>query len=183
MISALSIWRFSDSPARDSEAQLLFKARRGDREALDALYRRHAGAAYTLALQICGDADRANDVVQDAFLRAFDRLDALRDAAQFRAWLKRIVATVAVDHVRRDRRLVFSDELIEQADPHTVRAAEQLDAVGLLARLSTASRTVLVLYELEGYSHQEISDLLGRSEAWSKTVLSRARSCLAAWVD
>ena len=179
----LSLWHFAERSAANSEQQLLDSARRGDKDALSALYRRHASGAFTLAVQICGDADRANDVVQDAFLRAFDRLGQLRDAGQFSAWLKRIVASVAIDHVRRDRKLVFSDELQEPSDPSAHRAAQQHDALGLLARLSTAARTVLVLYELEGYSHQEIAALLGRNEAWSKTVLSRARSRLASLVE
>lgn len=178
-----AMWRIGRPSATDSESQLIAAARGGDRDALGALYRRHAGPAYSLALRLSGDPDRAQDLVQDAFLRAFERLDHFRGEAPFGAWLKRILGNLSVDRARGDWRWVLDDAHIETLPGQASRCAEQIDALGLLARLPPVSRMVLVLYEYEGYSHAEIARLLGRSEVWSKTTLFRARAKLAAWLD
>lgn len=178
-----AMWRLGRAAPGDSESQLIAAARGGDRDALGALYRRHAGQAYSLALRISGDPDRAQDLVQDAFLRAFERLDHFRGEAPFSAWLKRILSNLSVDKARGDWRWVFDESAIEALVGDHARGAEQIDALGLLARLAPLPRMVLVLYEYEGYSHAEIAGLLGRSEVWSKTTLSRARAKLADWLD
>lgn len=175
-----AMWQFGRTPATDSETQLIAAARRGDREALGALYRRHAGSAYSLALRLSGDPDRAQDLVQDAFLRAFERIDRYRGEAPFGAWLKRILGNLSVDRARGDWRWVLDDDPLQAEATTVAEAAGQIDALGLLARLAPAARMVLVLYEYEGYAHAEIAALLGRTEVWSKTTLSRARARLAA---
>lgn len=178
-----AILRCTTSEAATSEEALLAGARRGERDALAALYRRHSAGAFTLALRLTGDRDRANDVVQDAFLRAFDRLASYRGDAPFGAWLRRIVANVVIDAARRDARWSDAEPDLDMfAAPERDLAARH-DALGLLARLTPLARTVLVLYEYEGLSHREIAALLGRSEVWSKTVLSRGRARLAQWLE
>ena len=177
-----AMWRIGRPSAADSESQLIAAARGGDREALGALYRRHAGQAYSLALRISGDPDRAQDLVQDAFLRAFERLDRYRGDAPFGAWLKRILTNLSVDRARGDWRWVLDEERVDAEVAIAVENASRLDALGLLARLAPMARMVLVLYEYEGYAHAEIAELLGRTEVWSKTTLSRARARLAGWL-
>lgn len=178
-----SIVRGSGADADDGDARLVAAAMRGDRGALDALYRRHCRDAFTLALRLTGDRDSANDAVQDAFLRAFDRLASYRSDAPFGFWLKRIIANVAIDRMRSERRHRL-DESFDDSYEDLLAAPERdpatrYDALGLLARLPAAARTVLVLFEFEGLSHREIAGLLGHTETWSKTVLCRARSQLA----
>lgn len=179
----LAMWGLGRGGAADSESALLAAARRGERPALDALYRRHAAQAYTVALRVCGNHALAEDVVQDAFLRAFDRLDRYRGEAPFGGWLGRIVVNLAVERVRADWRWAGEGAELELATAAEIDPGSARDLLGLLARLSAPARTVVVLYELEGYSHQEIADLLGRSVVWSKTTLSRARQRLAAMLD
>jgi RNA polymerase sigma-70 factor (ECF subfamily) len=173
-------------PARDaatSDLRLIEQARRGDRDALEALYKRFSPTAFTLALRLTGDRDRAHDVVQDAFLRAFERLDSFRADAPFAAWLKRIVANVTIDRARSERRWLMQESELHTLPTQDSDAGRELDALGLLARLPMLARSVLVLYELEGHTHQEIATLLGRTEVWSKTILSRTRSKLAALIQ
>lgn len=177
-----AMWRIGRPPAVDSEAQLIAAARGGDREALGALYRRHAGQAYSLALRISGDPDRAQDLVQDAFLRAFERLDRYRGDAPFGAWLKRILTNLSVDRARGDWRWVLDEERLQAEVATATESARHIDALGLLGQLAPMARMVLVLYEYEGYSHAEIAELLQRTEVWSKTTLSRARARLAGWL-
>lgn len=174
-----SIVRGGGSDAADSDARLVAAAMGGDRGALDSLYRRHCREAFTLALRLTGDRELANDAVQDAFLRAFDRLASYRSDAPFGFWLKRIVANIAIDRMRSERRHRFDDSFDDLLPAPDDDPSARYDALGLLARLPGAARTVLVLFEFEGLSHREIARLLGRTETWSKTVLCRARGQLA----
>ena len=179
------MWSAAGSRVPDdaSEARLITRARDGDRDALGQLYRRHHVAAYTLALRICGQREQAHDIVQDSFLRAFERLASFRGEAPFAAWLKRIVANLSVESLRGGKARWTDGENLDDLEAEESDPSLRHDALGLLARLTAPARTVLVLYELEGYSHREIADMLGRSEVWSKTTLSRAKLRLSQWLD
>lgn len=162
---------------------LLAAARRGEIKALDHLYRNHSRAAYSLALRITGQVDQAEDAVQDAFLKAFEKLDGYRGDAPFRAWLKRLVVNASIDRLRAQRRIQI-DEIDVDALVGTSQGMERpLDALGLLQRLSVSARSVVVLHDLEGYSHAEIAVSFGRTESWSKSLLSRARARLQQWIN
>lgn len=152
----------------------LARARRGDEAAFEAIYRCYARAAYSLALRLCGRADLAEDVVQEAFLKAMEKLASFRGEAPFGAWLKRLVANSAIDRLRLERRWV-DPEFAGIAEPQQEAGSEaQVEALGLLSRMSAPARAALVLHELEGYSHTELAALFGRSESYSKSLLSRA---------
>lgn len=152
----------------------LARARRGDGAAFEQIYRRYARAAYTLALRLCRRPDLAEDVVQEAFLKAMEKLSSYRGEAPFGAWLKRLVANSAIDRLRAERRWV-DPEFAGIAEPQQDAGSEaQVEALGLLARMSAPARAALVLHELEGYSHTELAALFGRSESYSKSLLSRA---------
>jgi RNA polymerase sigma factor (sigma-70 family) len=152
----------------------LARARRGDGAAFEAIYRGYARPAYTLALRLCGRPDLAEDVVQEAFLKAMEKLTSYRGDAPFGAWLKRLVANSAIDRLRLERRWV-DPEFAGVAEPQQSAGSEaQVEALGLLARMSAPARAALVLHELEGYSHPELAALFGRSESYSKSLLSRS---------
>lgn len=159
--------------AQELDAPTLARARRGERAALAALYDRYARAAYTLALRLTGRPDAAEDVVQEAFIKAMERIGSYRGEAPFGAWMKRLVANAAIDRLRLDKRWGGSDDSLLEAPAPAVAELRQ-EALGLLARMAPEARAVLVLHELEGYSHPEMAALFGRSESWSKSVLSRA---------
>jgi RNA polymerase sigma factor (sigma-70 family) len=179
---AISMGRLADETGERGEAGSLAAARRGEPAALSQLYRRHAATAYSLALRITGHPDRAEDVVQDAFLRAFEGLGGFRGDAPFGAWLRRVVVNMAIDRLRAERRLLSDPDRIDALTADSVGFDRPLDTLGLLARLAPAARTVLVLHDLEGYSHAEIAHACGHSESWSKSVLSRARARLQSWL-
>lgn len=152
----------------------LARARRGDDAAFEAIYRCYARAAFSLALRLCGRPDLAEDVVQEAFLKAMEKLASYRGEAPFGAWLKRLVANSAIDRLRLERRWVDA-EFAGIAEPQQEASSEaQVEALGLLSRMSAPARAALVLHELEGYSHTELAALFGRSESYSKSLLSRA---------
>lgn len=159
--------------AVEVDAITLARARRGDRDAFATLYDRYARAAYTLALRLTGKPDAAQDVVQEAFVKAMEKLGGFRGEAPFGAWLKRLVANAAIDRLRAEKRLVDGvDSLLDEVVPPS--AEDQHEALGLLSRLSPTARSVLVLHALEGYSHTEMGELFGKSESYSKSILSRS---------
>ena len=152
----------------------LARARRGDGAAFESIYRCYSRPAYTLALRLCGRPDLAEDVVQEAFLKAMEKLASYRGEAPFGAWLKRLVANSAIDRLRAERRWV-DPEFAGVGEPQQDAGSEaQVEALGLLSRMSAPARAALVLHELEGYSHTELAALFGRSESYSKSLLSRA---------
>jgi len=166
---------------QELDALTLERARRGDGRAHAAIYARYARACYNLALRILGEPAAAEDVVQDVFLRMMDTIGGFRGDAPFGAWLKRMAANASIDVVRRNRR--FGAE-----DPEAVFAAtadgsidreDAVDAWALLMSLSPRARAILVLHQLEGYTHKELADLFGQSESYSKSILARALKRLA----
>ena len=164
------------------DALTLARAKRGDGQAFAAIYRCYARAAYTLALRLTGRPDVADDVVQEAFVKAMEKLGGFRGDAPFGAWLKRLVANCAIDRLRADRRWVDGDaEVLLQ--PAESGAEAQIEALGLLSRMSAQARTALVLHEIEGYNHSELAEIFGKSESYSKSLLSRALGRLRSLLD
>ncbi len=158
------------------DPQLLQRARRRDPAAQEAIYRLYSKACYNLALRILGDPAAAEDIVQDVFLRMMDAISGFRGDAPFGAWLKRMTTNATIDLARRNRRFDA-----DSAEEHIERAAAgypgldvAVDAWSLLMRLSVRERAVVVLHEVEGYTHKELAVLFGQSESYSKSVLARA---------
>lgn len=161
---------------QELDALTLERARRGDARAFEAIYRLYARACYTLALRILGEAGAAEDVVQEVFLRVWSMLRGFRGDAPFGAWLKRLTANATIDIIRRNRRFDGDDaEAILETTAGTGADGEAVvDAWSLLGRLPPRARAVLLLHEVEGYTHRELAGLFGQSESYSKSILARA---------
>ncbi len=167
---------------RDDEAQLVRRARRGQEAAFAEIYRRHARAIHTLALRLTGNPATAEDITQEAFLKMLGFLNGLRDDAPLRPWLKRVAANAAIDRLRRDQRLVA----IEDDDAQPAPGADpqlHAESFGMLRRLAPLERTVIWLHAMEGWSHPELGRRFGRSESWSKSIVSRGLSRLRIELD
>ena len=153
----------------------LQRAKRGDMAAHALIYQRYSRCCYTLALRMLGDRAAAEDVVQDVFLKMMDTIGSFRGDAPFGAWLKRMTSNATIDVIRRNRR--FSNEEIDAV--LTDRATQEADqessteAWALLTQLSPRARSVLVLHQVEGYTHKELGELFGQSESYSKSILAR----------
>ena len=154
----------------------LERARRGDMDACAAIYRRFGTACFNLALRILGERAAAEDVVQEVFLKMINTLSGFRGEAPFGVWLKRMTANATIDALRAGQR--FADEdpeaLFASMASRGADADTRVDAWSLLMRLPSRARAVLVLHELEGYTHKELSELFGQSESYSKSILARA---------
>ena len=163
---------------------LVEACKRGDQKAQFELYRLYNAAMYNTTLRIVGDSDDAEDVMQEAFLKAFEKLDTYRGTVSFGAWLKRIVINKALDFLRvKKEQLSLEDagEVGEMVDEpvDTGEAEYRAEAIKkAIYHLPEGYRIVLSLILLEGYDHEEVSAILNISNATSRTQYHRAKKRL-----
>ncbi|MFM8362456.1 MAG: RNA polymerase sigma factor [Haliscomenobacter sp.] len=165
-------------PLSMTESELIQACLREDRLAQRALYERYNQAMYTLAYRITGDFELANDVLQEAFVKVFQHLAHFRRESTLGAWIKTIVLRTAISKVKRQQ--VFDPEEAIPAD-YALDWGDFIEAEYLqqaINSLPPGYRTVFVLIEVEGYSHQEVADLLGISTGTSKSQLFYAKKRL-----
>jgi RNA polymerase sigma-70 factor (ECF subfamily) len=169
---------------QDVDAMTLARAQRGDMVAFADLYRRFGRPCYGLALRLVGSVPQAEDLVQEVFLKLIDTIRSYRGDAPFGAWLKRMTVNAGIDQLRGRKRFVDADPeaMFAHVAVNDATAAQSVDAWSLLQRLPTRARAVVVLHELEGYTHAEIAALFGQSESYSKSILARALQRLHTFV-
>jgi RNA polymerase sigma factor (sigma-70 family) len=168
----------------NGQDQLIRACRRGDRKAQFELYRRYHSAMYNTTLRIVRDPADAEDVMQEAFLKAFMKLNTYRGEVTFGAWLKRIVINKSLDFLRLKKENLSLDEAGEPMemsgeteDPEDMEY--RVDIVRkTIFELPEGYRIVLSLILIEGYDHEEVSEILGISNATSRTQYHRARKKL-----
>lgn len=161
------------------------RARDGDSAAFEALYREHAGRVYALCLRLSGDTVRARELVQDVFVRAWQRLGTFQGEAAFGTWLHRVAVNEVLMAFRSERRR-WAEPLDDGAVEPAARAAPpglRLDLEAAIAALPPGARAVLVLHDIEGYNHGEIATLMSIAEGTSRAHLFRARRLLREALD
>ena len=161
------------------------RARRGDAAAFERLYREHVGRVYALCLRMSGDARDAEELTQDVFVRAWEKLPLFRGESAVGTWLHRLAVNVVLEGARRDRRRlarvdVRADDRLERlgAAAHGATPEERLTLEAAVAALPPAVRAVFVLHDIEGYKHEEIARLTGRAAGTLRAQLHRARKLL-----
>jgi RNA polymerase sigma-70 factor (ECF subfamily) len=159
--------------AARGEAEAVARARRGDPVAFEQLYRAHRDRVYTLCLSLCGDAEEAQDLLQDTFLRAYRSRRQFRGEAQFATWLHRIAVNLYRDALRHRAREPAPAAPGAPPDPEAAELAVQVRAA--LARLQPAHRIVLALRYGQSLSYQEIASLLRWSLPRVKVTVHRAK--------
>lgn len=166
-------------PASDEPDNVLLPAiAAGDEAAFRTLYRRHTPRLRWLVLRLLGghEAD-ADDAVQEGWVRAVAGLPGFRGEAVFRSWLSAIAIRVAWETIRKRRPWVAMDEEAELTT-HAFDLEERVDLEQALGRLPDPQRMVVVLHDVEGFTHDEIATQLGIAEGTSKSHLHRARRAL-----
>jgi RNA polymerase sigma-70 factor, ECF subfamily len=172
---------------QETDAELVGRARGGDGQAFEVLVRRHLGAALAVALAILPDRDAAQDVAQDAFVTALERLEELTRGEAFKGWVLRIVRNRALDRKRSTTRFPQVD--IGVVDPphqgdsperETARSELRDRLSAALTTLPEREREVLLLHDLEGWKHREIGEKMGMLEGTVRHVLFRARRMMRA---
>ncbi len=170
-----------DTTDRSRERELILAAQGGSREAFAELVRRHQRRAYGVARAIAATHEDAEDAVQEAFLHAYRALARFRPEQAFAAWLHRIVANAALDIGRR-RRVRDADALPDTVSLPFRDPAEHDELrhrlVAALATLSERQRSVIVLHDVEGFTHGEIGAMLGIPEGTARSDLHHARMSL-----
>ena len=164
-------------------AELIARCKDDDRSAQFEIYKLYNKAMFNTALRITGEENDAEDVLQEAFVSAFQHLSSYREDASFGAWLKRIVINKALNHVQRVKKdLLLAEDIRKETseyEPEKMEPNYTVDQVKqAMKALPSGFRTVLSLYLFEGYDHKEISEILGITESTSKSQYKRAKDKL-----
>jgi RNA polymerase sigma-70 factor (ECF subfamily) len=169
-------------------AGLVARARAGDQEAFEALYRSHVAKVFALALRLTGDRDQAAELVQDTFVRAWEALPRFRGDSALGTWLHRIAVNVLLEsrraEGRRSKRVMFAEDPAAMERPASEASpGVRMDLEHAIAGLPEGARVVFVLHDVEGYEHREIGKMTGIAEGTSKAQLFRARRLLRKALD
>lgn len=167
----------------ESDAELVARARKGQAEALEALVRRYLRPAYAVALSVVRNGADAEDLAQEAMMRALQRLEQCRDPQRFAAWLLQAVRHRALNQLQQGKsRAALLDSVergaVMEVDPSRVLVKEQL--LGALGQLNEVQREVVLLHDLQSWTHAEIAGALGISEVMSRQHLFVARKVMRA---
>jgi RNA polymerase sigma-70 factor (ECF subfamily) len=150
-----------------------------------AFYRAHVARVYALCLRLAGDTERATELTQDVFVRAWEKRDTFRGASAPGTWLHRLAVNVVLERMRGDRRrLARVEPAGDRLDALPAAARrdavdERLDLDAALPRVADGARVVFVLHDVLGYEHDEIARLTGLAPGTVRTQLHRARRRLA----
>lgn len=167
-----------------SDVELARAAAAGDSEAFEKLYEQHRRRVYSLCLRMLGNVSQAEDLTQEVFLQVFKKIGSFRGDSAFTTWLHRLTVNQVLMHLRR--RGVKLEHTSEGGDftdvvetpLQSTRRISMVDRLALekaISELAPGYRTVFVLHDVEGYEHEEISDLLGVTVGTSKSQLHKAR--------
>lgn len=167
------------------DPSLICRAQRGDLRAMEMLYLELESTIYTLALKLCRTPADAEDILQETFIELSRNLKQFRSQGSFTGWVKRICTTKALMRLRRSNRLQPLDEIAaietEPADPG-VEPHLRIDLEMALDLLGDTSRVVVWLHDVEGYTHEEIAEVMDGTPSFSKSQLSRAHAQLRKWL-
>jgi RNA polymerase sigma-70 factor (ECF subfamily) len=179
--SGVATLRQESTPRTDADVVDATLAASGDGHAFERLYRRHVARIHSLVRRMLDD-DQADEVAQDIFVRAWQKLGTFRGEAAFGTWLHRlginvILARRATLGTRRQR--YVEGELALATVPSRPGSPElSMDFEQAIGRLPEGAREVFVLHDIEGYRHEEIGEMLGLATGTSKSQLHRARMAL-----
>jgi RNA polymerase sigma-70 factor, ECF subfamily len=164
-------------------AALIRRALEGDPDAFESVYRAHVGRVHAVCLRMTGNGRRAEELTQDVFVRAWERLASFRGESSLASWLHRMAVNVVLEDARSERRRHARVEPMD--DPAAAERAgvcadpgSGIDLERAIASLPPGARTVFVLHDVEGYRHGEIAALTGSAEGSVRAQLHRARRLL-----
>lgn len=173
--------RLNTSQSRPAEGAAgdVARAAAGETAAFERLYRTHVARVHGLARRMAG-GDAADELTQDVFVRAWQKLGTFRGESSFGTWLHRLAVNVIIERFRtlgteRDRFLADADQTLGRLSAARPSGDFRMDFEQALSRLPAAARKVFVLHDVEGYKHHEIGEMLGISAGTSKSQLHRAR--------
>ena len=169
------------SPYINIHQDLIDACKKGSREAQFKIYKLYYKAMYNTSLRIVNDTAEAEDVMQESFLAAFQRINGYTGEGSFGSWLKRIVVNNSLDVLRRNKPEISIEEesldfpeIVEESLDEEIRL-QAAEIQEVITKLPEEYRIVITLFLLEGYDHEEISEILGISNNLSRTRYVRAK--------
>jgi RNA polymerase sigma-70 factor (ECF subfamily) len=186
-MAAVAIIEASTAKVGDGDSDVV-QAAAGDRVAFERLYRQHVNRVFSLCARMVADRARAEELTQDVFVRAWEKLHLFRGESSFSTWLHRLTVNVVLNarksEGRQRSRFEETDEESGGIDalPGVVgmplAPGDLLDLEAAIAKLPPGARRVFVLHDVEGYKHEEIAEMLGVTSGATKAQLHRARLLL-----
>lgn len=171
---------------QDLNIKLINACRKGDNKAQSEIYKLYYKAMYNTAFRILGNSAEAEDVMQEGFLSAFQKIDTYKGEVSFGAWLKKIIVNRSLDIIKGRKALISietnSADFVDDSDTSYNEMPEGLNVEMIkeaIYSLPEGYRIVISLYLLEGYDHDEISEILNITNATSRTQFHRAKRKLA----
>ena len=165
-----------------SDSDLIEGCIRGDRKMQRELYDRFAPKMFGVCLRYAGNAEEAEDILQEGFIKVFNKIGSFRSEGSFEGWIRRIFVNTAVEHYRKKIYLQpitdYEESTVEGKYLSVLDNLAEKDIIQLVQQLSPGYRTVFNMYVVEGYTHRQIAEILGISEGTSKSQLSRAKLIL-----
>jgi len=184
--AALQLLRV-ETPANGTAGDVA-SAAAGDRRAFERLYRSHVDRVFSLCARMCGSRERAEELTQDVFVRAWEKLPQFRGESAFGTWLHRVAVNVVLNDRKtasRERSRAAPDAMDDDADPEAQFGGQappshvdRMDLEAAVAALPPGARKVFVMHDVEGYKHEEIAEMLGVTTGGTKAQLFRARRLL-----
>jgi len=178
----------ADGERRNAQQEVVRRAQSGDKAAFEQLYRENLRRVFALCLRLCGDASLAEEIAQDVFVRAWQKLDTFRGESAFSSWLHTLTVNVALTERRSRRRrtsriVATEDPTVFEQPGDSERPEAGMDLERAMETLPPGARAVFVLHDVEGYRHHEIAQLTGVATGTSKAQLHRARRLLREVLD
>ena len=164
--------------------ETVHRAQAGEVNAFEKVYRAHVPAIRALCVRMCGDASEADELVQDVFVRAWEKLAGFRGQSTLATWLHRLAVNVVLEKWRLAKRhaLRMIDDPDDDAFGAVARGGDpdvEMDLATAMEKLPVGARTEFVLYDIEGYSHDEIATMTGIASGTSRTQRFRQPRVLA----
>lgn len=165
-----------------SDADLIEGCMQGNRKMQYELYSQFAPKMYGVCLRYAGNAEEAEDILQEGFIKVFNKIESFRSEGSFEGWIRRIFVNTAIEHFRKKKYLQpiteYEENTVEGKYLSVLDSLAEKDIIHLVQQLSPGYRTVFNMYVVEGYTHKQIGEVLGISEGTSKSQLSRAKLIL-----
>lgn len=157
---------------------------RGDDKARKEMYTRYAGSLYAICIRYVGDRELARDLMHDSMIRIYDMIGKYRPTGSLKSWMSRVTVNLVIDHIRKERKFLIvplegEQEKIPEPSAEEMRTVPKEELIRMISALPEAKRVIFNLFCVEGYSHKDISKMLGIKEKTSSSLLFKAREQLA----
>lgn len=185
--NAVQVFPMTELPPKELEESWVRDAMAGDQSAFEKLYRQHLQRIHALCWRMCGGVESvAEEMTQEAFIRAWQKLGTFKMQSRFGTWLHRLAVNVVLSDKRSRLRIMQREQSLEVVKVEPVAAddasstSETRDIESAIAKLPERARSVLVLHDIEGYRHSDIAEMTGMAVGSSKAQLHRARKLIRA---